>query len=109
MRFFNQTTLADVTDVNIDIFLLSGGNDVRSLPLCRTFLLGGRLWIDCAPELNRKYTAPVPENVLISRNEDCLAIGRYGVFVPTGSKLGTLAADLLDVAKRRTSPLSTTT
>jgi hypothetical protein len=105
MRFFNHTTLADVTDVNIDIFMLSGGNEVRSLPLCRTFLLGGRLWIDCAPELNRKYTAPVPENVLISRNEDCLAIGRYGVFVPTGSKLGDLAAELLDATIRRTNPL----
>jgi len=105
MRFFNHTTLADVTDVNIDIFMLSGGNEVRSLPLCRTFLLGGRLWIDCAPELNRKYTAPVPENVLISRNEDCLAIGRYGVFVPTGSKLGALAAELLDATIRRTNPL----
>ena len=48
MQFCNQTTLADVTDADIDVFLLSGGNEVRSLPLCRTFLLGGRLWIDCA-------------------------------------------------------------
>jgi hypothetical protein len=109
MRFFNRTELADVTDVNIDIFLLRGGNEVHWLPLCRTFLLSGRLWIDCAPELDRKYTAPVPEDVLISRNEDCLAIGRYGVFVSAGSKLGTLAADLLDAAKRRTNPLPRTT
>ena len=47
-----------------------------------------------------KYTAPVPEDVLFSRNEDCLTLGRYGVFVPVGSVLGILVADLLEVAKR---------
>jgi hypothetical protein len=109
MQFCNQTTLADVTDADIDVFLLSGGNEVRSLPLCRTFLLGGRLWIDCAPELNRKYTAPAPENAFISRNEECLAIGRYGVFVSAESILGALAAELLDVARRRANPLPTMT
>jgi hypothetical protein len=101
VRFFNKTTLADVTDANIDVFLLNGDNEVSSLPLCRTFLHGGRLWIDCAPSLDRKYSAPVPEDVLISRNEDCLVLGRYGVFVPVGSELGNMVADLLDRAKRR--------
>jgi hypothetical protein len=101
VRFFNKTTLVDVTDADIDVFLVHDENEVSSLPLCRTFLLGGRLWIDCAPELNRKYTAPVPDNVLISRNENCLAFGRFGVFVPVGSELGNLVADLLDVAARR--------
>lgn len=100
MRFFNKTTLADVTDADVDVFLLNGDNWVRSIPLCKTFVLSGRLWIDCAPELNRKYTAPVPDDVLISRNEDCLAIGRYGVIVPAGSELGKLVLDLLDVARR---------
>jgi hypothetical protein len=100
VRFFNKTTLADVTDANIDVFLLNGDNEVSSLPLCRTFLLDDRLWIDCAPSLDRKYSAPVPDDVLISRNEDCLVLGRYGVFVPVGSELGNLVADLLDVAKR---------
>lgn len=100
MRFFNKTTLADVTDANIDIFLLIGDNEVNTLPLCRTFMLCGQLWIDCAPELDRRYAAPVPDNVLISRNEDCLAFGRFGVFVPVGSQLGNLVADLLEVAKR---------
>lgn len=100
MRFFNKTTLADVIDANVDVFLLSDDNEARSLALCETFLLHGRLWVDCVPSLNRKYTAPVPEDVLISRNEDCLALGRYGVFVPMGSMLGNLVADLLDVAKR---------
>jgi hypothetical protein len=100
VRFFNKTTLADVTDANVDVFLLNGDNRVRSIPLCKTFVLSGRLWIDCAPELNRKYTAPVPQDVLISRNEDCLSLGRYGVFVPAGSELGKLVRDLLDVALR---------
>ena len=100
MRFFNKTTLDDVTDANIDVFLLNGDNEVSSLPLCRTFMLSGRLWIDCAPELDRRYTAPVPDNVLISRNENCLAFGRFGVFVPVGSELGNLVANLLDVAER---------
>ncbi|HJT35405.1 MAG TPA: hypothetical protein VJ783_25490 [Pirellulales bacterium] len=101
MRFFNKTTLADVTDANIDVFLINDENEVSTLPLCRTFLLRGRLWIDCAPELARRYTAPVPDDVLISRNEDCLALGRFGVFVPGGSELGNLVADLVDVGKRR--------
>jgi hypothetical protein len=102
MRFFNKTTLADVTDADIDVFLLNGENEVRSLPLCRTFFLRGRLWIDCAPELDRRYTAPVPDDGPISRNENCLAFGRFGVFVPVGSELGNLVADLLDVAKHAT-------
>ena len=101
MRFFNKTTFSDVTDANIDVFLVNADNVVSSLPLCRTFLLDGRLWIDCAPELDRRYTAPVPDDVLISRNENCLAFGRFGVFVPVGSELGNLVANLLDVAKRR--------
>ena len=100
MRFFHKTTLADVTNANVDVFLLNGDNRVRSIPLCETFLLSGQLWIDCAPELNRKYTAPVPDDVLISRNEDCLALGRYGLIVPAGSELGKLVHDLLDVARR---------
>ncbi len=104
MRFFNKTTLADVTDANIDVFLLNGENEVSTLPLCRTFSLSGRLWIDCLPALNRRYTAPMPDDVLISRNEDCLAFGRFGVFVPVGSELGNLVADLLDVAKRKKRP-----
>jgi hypothetical protein len=104
LRFFNNTTLTDVTDANIDVFLLNGENVVSSLPLCRTFLLSGRLWIDWVPELDRRYTAPVPDDVLISRNENCLAFGRFGVFVLVGSELGDLVANLLDVAKRRSLP-----
>ncbi len=101
MRFFNKTTLADVTNANIDVFLVNADDVVSSLPLCRTFLLGGRLWIDCAPESDRRYTAPVPDDVLISRNENSLAFGRFGVFVPVGSQLGNLVAGLLDVGKRK--------
>lgn len=101
MRFFNETTLADVTDASVDVVLLDGNDELSSLSQCRTFLLSGRLWVDCAPEQCHKYTAPVPENVVISRNEGCLALGRFGLFVPVGSSLGNLVTELLDVAKRK--------
>jgi hypothetical protein len=101
VQFLNDTTLADVTNTDIDVFLLNGEDEVSSLPLCRTFLRAGRLWIDCVPALNRKYVAPVPANVMVSRNEVCLAAGRYGFFVPVGSLLGNLVADLLDLTARK--------
>lgn len=86
-----------MTDATIDVFLLNGEYEVSSLPPCRTFMLSGQLWIDCAPELDRGHTAPVPDNVLISRDEDCLAFGRFRGFVPVGSEIG----NLVEVAKRR--------
>lgn len=101
MRFFNHTTLTDVTDADVDVFLVYEGDEVSSLPLCKTFLRSGRLWMDCAPKLKRKYTAPVPDDVLISRNEECLTMGRYGVFVPAWSRLGRLVAELIDLAERQ--------
>lgn len=90
-----------MTDADVDVFLVYGDDEVTSLPLCRTFLRRGRLWMDCAPELKRKYTVPVPEDVLVSRNEECLATGRFGVFVPVWSQLGQLAADLIDSTERK--------
>ena len=101
IRFFNQTTLSDVTDADIDVFLIYGDDEVSSLPLCRTFSRNGQLWIDCAPSLHRRYAAPVPDDVLISRNEDCLTTGRYGVFVPVWSRLGRLVADLVALGERK--------
>jgi hypothetical protein len=89
-----------VTNADVDVFLIYGDDDVSSLPLCRTFVRGGRLWIDCAPSLCRRYAAPVPDDVLISRNEDCLTTGRYGVFVPVWSRLGCLVADLVALGER---------
>jgi hypothetical protein len=93
--------LADVTDADIDVFLVYGDDEVSSLPLCRTFVRSGRLWMDCAPLLHRRYAAPVPDDVLISRNEECLTTGRYGVFVPVWSRLGRLVADLVDLTERK--------
>ena len=90
-----------MTDADVDVFLVYGDDDVSSLPLCRTFLLSGRLWIDCAPALNRKFAAPVPDDVLISRNEDCLTVGRYGVFVPLCCRLGRLVADLVHLTEQK--------
>lgn len=90
-----------MTNADIDLFLVYGDDDVSSLPLCRTFLRSGQLWVDCAPALNRRFAAPVPDDVLISRNEDCLAIGRYGVFVPVWSRLGRMVADLVALGERR--------
>ena len=90
-----------MTDADVDLFLVYGDEEVSSLPLCRTFVRRGRLWVDCAPTLDHRYAAPLPDDVLISRNEDCLAMGRYGVFVPLWSRLGRLVADLVDLAKRK--------
>lgn len=89
-----------MTDADVDVFLIYGDDRVCSLALCRTFVRNGRLWMDCAPSLHRRYTAPVPDDVLISRNEVCLTMGRYGVFVPVWSRLGRLVADLVGIAER---------
>lgn len=90
-----------MTDADVDLFLVYGDEEVSSLPLCRTFLSRGRLWVDCAPALDRRFAAPFPDNVLVSRNEDCLTTGRYGVFVPLRSRLGRLVADLVALGERK--------
>ena len=90
-----------MTDADVDLFLVYGDEEVSSLPLCRTFLRRGRLWVDCAPALDRRFAAPLPDNVLVSRNEDCLTTGRYGVFVPLRSRLGRLVADLVALGERK--------
>lgn len=90
-----------MTDADVDVFLVYGDDEVCSLPLCRTFVARGRLWMDCAPAMDRKYVAPVPDDVLVSRNEECLTMGRYGVFVPVSSRLGRLVAELVDLTERK--------
>jgi hypothetical protein len=96
MEFYNNTTLEDVTDKDVDVFLNTDGSMISSLPLCRTFLKDGQLWVDCIPHLEKKYTAPVPDNAMISRNDKALDAGRYGVFVNPATELGRLARHLMD-------------
>ena len=95
MQFFNNTTLEDIVDRDIDVFLKSSGSMISSLPMCKTFLLENELWIDCVPPLNRKYTAIIPQTAIISRNEQSLDTGRFAVFVDQTTQLGQLVASLM--------------
>jgi hypothetical protein len=98
MQFFNGTSLRDIANRELSVYILiDGGVAIAMIEDCQAFLVGPRLYVDLSPQLNRKYSAPVPVDAVISRNEIDLVLGRHGVFVSSQSPLGQLALWLLGV------------
>ena len=94
---FKGTTLEEVVGKDMQVFLMTDTPNLSSLPLCQAFILNEKLWIDCAPGLERKYVAPVPDHAIIARNDNSLDTGRYGVFVAASSQLGRLVRRLFEL------------
>ena len=91
IQFSNGATTDNVVDKDISVYLREDKPEISSLSQCRIFLNAGSLWVDCVPPLNRKYTAPVPNDAMISRSRDG---SELGVFVLPTSALGALVAKL---------------
>jgi hypothetical protein len=102
MEFFNNATYGEIIDRDVDVYVQLDSSSktdlISALVLCRTFVRDGALWVDCAPDpthLRRKYTAPVPDDAIVARQDTELDVGKYGIFVPPESELGRLANQLL--------------
>lgn len=101
MQFFNGVTLEDIKNKTVDVFLRTDTGTITSAVLCQTFVHDGCLWIDFIPHLHHKYTAPLPDDAVISRNEAELSVGRFGIFVLPTSSAGQLLKSLIDAKQER--------
>jgi hypothetical protein len=100
MQFFNGITLPDLIDKEVDLFVTDNkGGKGASLLLCKAFLKKDRLWIDCVPSLNRRYTAAVPYESIVAREEGKLDTGRCGIFISPTSVLGQMVQSVMASAE----------
>lgn len=97
MEFLNNVTLVDVVNREVAVFVRDGGNTIYSLSKCRAYFEDGLLWVDCVPELNRKFKFAVPRDATISTHESSYASGRFGVYVSVSSDAGKYVVKLLAV------------
>ena len=95
MEFFNGTSLEDIVGKSIDVYLKSDSDVIDSILFCDLFLRDGIPTIDFLPKFKREYTAPLPSDSVVSRNEVELSVGRYAVFISHLSEAGRLATGLL--------------
>ena len=82
----------------IAVYIRQDGADISSLPGCRVFSQDGRLRIDCAPPLHRRYTAAVPNGAMFARATDG---GELAVFIAPSSDLARLITKLWEKEERR--------
>lgn len=104
VEFFNGTTLEDVINKEVDVFLKGAPPTITAKLFCRTFVRRGRLWLDLLPEIGGKYIAPLPDDAIISRNETELDIGRYAIFLGPTSTAGQMLKSLIEAANKGPSP-----
>lgn len=97
-EFHNGATPDNVIDQKISVFIRQDGSDIASLPDCQTFVQDGRLQVDCAPPLGRRYTAEVPPGAMFARSIDG---GDLAVFIAPSSELARLIQKLWDKEERR--------
>jgi hypothetical protein len=95
MYFFNGVKLNDIIDGEVDVYLKSRNPHlVSTLTSCQVFVEAGQLHVDCLPGADRKHVAPMPEDAVISRNDDRTSTGRIRVFVHATTHLGTVVLEL---------------
>jgi hypothetical protein len=97
-EYHNGATPENVLGQTIAVYIREGGEDISSLPGCRVFAQDGRLQIDCAPPLHRRYTAPVPNGAMFARATDG---GELAVFIAPSSDLARLITKLWEKEERR--------
>jgi hypothetical protein len=69
-EFYNGAAPNNVIDQKVSVYIRQDGPDIASIPDCRTFVQDGKLHVDCAPPLQRRYTAPVPKGAMFARSTD---------------------------------------
>jgi hypothetical protein len=69
-QFRNGATPDNVVDQKVAVYICEDAPDVASIPGCRTFVQDGKLHVDCAPPLKRRYIAPVPKGATFARSTE---------------------------------------
>ena len=97
-EFRSGTSPDNVIDQKVAVFIRQDGPEIGSMPDCQTFVQDGKLHVDCAPPLKRRYTAPVPKGAMFARSTegDDLA-----VFVLPRSELARLIQKLWEKEEKR--------
>jgi hypothetical protein len=90
-EFHNGATPDNVIDQKVSVYIWQDGVDLASMPDCQTFVQDGKLHVDCAPPLKRRYTAPVPKGAVFARSTDS---DDLAVFVFPSSELARLIQKL---------------
>jgi hypothetical protein len=88
MLFLNGTSLDDIITNGADVFATTPSGTAVQRPMCSIFMKDGIPWIDFLPHLNRKYSLPIPDEAIISRNDKELSVGRYAIFVTSDTAVG---------------------
>lgn len=101
MEFINGTSLESVLRNEVDAFLRTNGDEVQSVSLCKVFSQDGELFIDFSPQLDRKYSTPLPDNAIFSKNDEVLSVGRTGVFIMRNTEAGYVLSTLFRNQNRR--------
>jgi hypothetical protein len=97
-EFRNGATPDNVIDQKISVFIRQDGPDIASMPDCQTFVQDGRLHVDCAPPLARRYTAAVPPGAMFARSTDS---GDLAVFILPSTELARLIQKLWEKEVQR--------
>lgn len=96
MHFFNNTSLDDFIDKDVHVILTSNTAVCDTLPLCHTFLHEDKLYIDLIPQLHRKHVVEVPEDAALSKNDEDLSMGRFGIIIKEATAAGRTIRMLLE-------------
>jgi hypothetical protein len=83
MEFLEGTSFEEAANKQVLVIILGLDQIVA-----RTFINDGELWVDLVPRFNRKYIAPVPEDAVISRNDENPDAPAIGIFITPTSELG---------------------
>lgn len=92
-EFRNGAMPDNVIGQKVEICICEDGPSVLSMPNGQIFVQDGKLHIDCAPPLKRRYTAAVPKGAMFARSIDG---GDLAVFVLPSSDVARLIQKLWD-------------
>ncbi len=97
-EFYNGAGPDNVIDQKVSVYIRQDGPDIASIPDCQTFVQDGKLHVDCAPPLRRRYTAPVPKGAMFARSTDG---DDLAVFILPSSELARLIQKLWEKEAKR--------
>ncbi len=101
MEFHNGTSKDSLIGSDVTVFIRGDSPNMSSCPKCKVILVNDRLLIDFIPRFNGKHTSPVPDDAMISQDNE----GNHAVLVletsPAARKLRELwNAQEIEIARR---------
>lgn len=97
MNFLNDTNLNDIINNEISVMLapIPGQSETTVAEFCLMFLKDGVPHVDFSSSHRGQFVAPLPEESIVSRNEEELSMGRYIAIIPRHSLAGGVLSRLL--------------